>query len=1400
MHKGRSWNRVLLNHLSSLPHGRSLERHADAHPPRRSTQVAASALQLSEHVYGPTKSYQAGCHALIMVSVLTLVSGAVSAIFDYKARRRLRYFCGDRLSKGGLGTINPLAPESCPRDDSSRACFPLCPLLPVAIQAVALRSSTAAEALRPGTMPALEQTDTSSPRLGGALSKLRGKRHGGSISAGSVHNTSNDDIAEDGGGLRASVDAAIGKVKDRTIRRSHDDRRPSGDEVTSFNTSSSTTRSRLTSLIPGRKRRSSQGSTLDDGQSDSIRSSNGIPSPMLNESQTSLGLDDSGRSSLMTDGDHSDDGRPIRPTLSPRPSHVGYLTLSSPESNAQSHLAPSVEIPALRPPAEAFITNLTNVPHIVEPPDQDPSSSNLSSTRRSRSPAGRLKGAFTRNKSSSSGDSDPSVSTSSGAGGFGSLFKASSRRNSINLQDANASETTEVNTQDSKRSAAVAPSQGQASLNEQRPETPQQRERLILNTESVPTTPPNISETPKTLITPPTPIESSTSTFAQRIFASPTKVSPSSSRGSALSSTDSIRHRRAQSANLPSKLSHSIAPPLTPHVEEAKTPGGTLTQPTNASGFFTSFFSAAQKAADQLSTNITSSVGQGGKSKLGTAKPQNEQTGEDFGLGELDSSDGRTDVGQLPRAVDTLGKGDLSLSHLGISLTDGPSPMSSTIDLPQAEAQARSEDATRRVEEEAATRAVSMAYEKPAPSTTSQPSSRPLSIASNDRLTPTDQPISPPKSADLNMLARSGSVRSKLSGKRRRHRTSSATVATTTSNSIAAALQSSTTGLSNLAAHGPGHRLTGFAVASSRRNKEFHQLFRSVPEDDYLIEDYSAALQRDILLHGRLYVSEGHICFSSNILGWVTNLIISFDEVVSVEKKSTAVIFPNAIVIQTLQARNTFASFVARDSTYELLIGIWKISHPNLKSSLNGVALDNAGTGDKTEVADPEGSDAETADGSDDEVYDEDEDDDGGSFTDAGIPASTAGSDVGDQVVSRKPSAAPLGTPAPANGFTPKGLEHSDAVVTGAAVTADFPGPPTHAPTECSEAAEHYNRPLTDTIINAPLGKVYAIMFGTGSGTFMRKWLVEEEKSRELNYVDDKTGLDDEHKTFTFDYIKPLNNSVGPKQTKCITTNTLLAYDLSKAISIDCSTQTPDVPSGNVFTTKTRYCLMWGPNNSTRPIEKGANDGQISYVKSIIAAIEAAVTTKPPVKGVAKKGKRKGKKEIYDAEEANFQRAATVTEKKSDWGMFELLRGPLEPIVSLLRPFLTPQILIVILLMLLLYNWMWSPRSGAGVGFSGSYHPLDRARVYEDLWRKEESELWEWLEDRVGLDSIYASREQHERQKASTARTMGKRLETEKMSERQMDDAIQLTEERLLSLKDAVQRKKEKSHPIKQGA
>lgn len=859
------------------------------------------------------------------------------------------------------------------------------------------------------------------------------------------------------------------------------------------------------------------------------------------------------------------------------------MTLSSPEIQSQTRPVATASAPVPNVDTDSAAASSTSIPQIIETSHDDSNPLPIPPTDRDPSPVEKFKGAFTLpQRKKSAPDTDSLKSAGTGQASFGGIFKSKSRSGSLDPDEPDLDPTK---------------NQAQSSeASEYRPSTPQQRRgRPRVNTATLPATPPNLSDTPTTFVTPPTPTDpnADASTFPRR---SPKKSTPSRKRTDSLSSVDSIKNRRAQASSVPSKLSQSIpAPPLTPTVEETKTPGGTLTQPTHAAGgFFGSFFSAAQKAADQLSTSINTSIGPAQKSRAIESQTAEEASGEEVipGAESQGEAAGVADEGSKETAISTLGSGDLSLSHLGI--TDGPSPMSSTTNLLQEGPVPVADDANKKAEEEAAARAVSDAYEKPVAAIVSQATGghagggRPLSIASNDRLTLTGEP-SPPRDADIK---RSGSVRSKLSGRRRRRGTSATTGTAGTGgtvNTIAAGLAATSSGLANLANSGPGHRLTGFAVASNKRNKDFHQLFRSVPEDDYLIEDYSAALQRDILLHGRLYVSEGHICFSSNILGWVTNLVISFDEVVSVEKKSTAVIFPNAIVIQTLHARNTFASFVARDSTYELLIGIWKISHPNLKSSLNGVTLDDAGTGDKTEVAHPddvgdEGASDET--GSEDEVYDEDADDDADSYQDAGVAPSIAGSDYADPTLSRKASTALLNaSSAPqTNGTLPKGLESADAVVTGAAVSADFPGPPLHAPTQCSDSSEHYDRPLCDEIIPAPLGKVYSMTFGPASGTFMRKWLVEDQKSRELNLADDKNGLDNEHKTMTFDYIKPLYGSIGPKQTKCITTNTLKDYDLEKAVTVDVSTQTPDVPSGNVFVTKTRYCFMWGPGNSTRMI------------------------------------------------------------------------------------------------------------------------------------------------------------------------------------------------------------------------
>ena len=621
-------------------------------------------------------------------------------------------------------------------------------------------------------------------------------------------------------------------------------------------------------------------------------------------------------------------------------------------------------------------------------------------------------------------------------------------------------------------------------------------------------------------------------------------------------------HKRSSSASAaigPSKLSSVTTNPLTPPLEGHES--------NNAStGFFSSMLSAAQNAATNLSTNIhNSGIGLGGGTKDRTASsrssnlPRSRSASEPEDQSVASATQTTNDtMDQKDSAVRTLGAGDLSLSQLGLE-----EPASSVAS--PSSARFTDIDNTRARSESA-----------PADTQTSNGEFLPEEAASRPRSLNEgpDGDVTPPQPQIVNDekfgMDRAGSLR-------RAHRKRGSSVTTTgTGMNLGAPLTSVMSPVTQPAANVSSTKLTGFAVASKKRNRDFHLVFKSVPDDDYLIEDYSCALQREILAHGRLYVSEGHLCFSSNILGWSTTLVMSFDEIVSVEKRSTALLFKNGLMISTLHAKHVFASFTSRDATYDLIVNIWKLGHPTLTSTLNGVRLEGMG-GDKTEKmsAGPSmtletetqvdsGSEEESEEEGD-EFYDEEETEDG-AYNDTTEAAGGGGPEKPD---TRKASGMTTSNGVPAG-------QSKDA---GAA--PDFPGPATHPPTECGDAGSHYDKVVGDDVIAAPLGKVYSLMFGQNSAAFMTKFLSVDQKCTEVQ-MDDKRGLSLDNKSRTYTYIKPLYAPIGPKSTKCVITETVDNLDFEKAANLTMSTQTPEAPSGNVFVVKTKYCLSWAENNSTR--------------------------------------------------------------------------------------------------------------------------------------------------------------------------------------------------------------------------
>lgn len=223
------------------------------------------------------------------------------------------------------------------------------------------------------------------------------------------------------------------------------------------------------------------------------------------------------------------------------------------------------------------------------------------------------------------------------------------------------------------------------------------------------------------------------------------------------------------------------------------------------------------------------------------------------------------------------------------------------------------------------------------------------------------------------------------------------------------------------------------------------------------------------------------------------------------------------------------------------------------------------------------------------------------------------------------------------------------------------------------------------------------------------------------------------------------------------------------------------------------------------PIEKGANDGQTTYCNDLVKALKTGVTSRPRAGTNGSKQKLRGKRRKGDADPARTSPAtvkavaAGAQPKDSSWGLFEPLHGVLGPIVDIFSPMISSNMVIGFLLFIILINWFRGPRSSTS-GNSLAYMPTpQKIAAYEEIWRKEESDLWDWLEERVGMQGVaYPGNNDQEavaqarRQREQSLRNKGLRskLADVKMSEREVDHAIKVTEEKLAMLKSAIQEKK----------
>ena len=231
------------------------------------------------------------------------------------------------------------------------------------------------------------------------------------------------------------------------------------------------------------------------------------------------------------------------------------------------------------------------------------------------------------------------------------------------------------------------------------------------------------------------------------------------------------------------------------------------------------------------------------------------------------------------------------------------------------------------------------------------------------------------------------------------------------------------------------------------------------------------------------------------------------------------------------------------------------------------------------------------------------------------------------------------------------------------------------------------------------------------------------------------------------------------------------------------------------------------------PIEKGAADGQQQYGDQLMRVLKGALSGRPRGTTNASKGSKLVKKKRKGEKKAKEEKPEEKKKQGANWGVFEPLQGVLSPVTEILRPILRMEVVVAVLCIMVMVMWLRGPSSSAQVGPYKSHS--ERLAGYDALWAKEENEFWDWLESRASVDTVVLrersaasqgrkkneagdlakqrlkqqQQQKKKRSKSPESHDMETKLKAEKINQREMEDAVKITKERLEVLESVIERK-----------
>uniref|UniRef100_A0A8C6T999 GRAM domain containing 1A n=1 Tax=Neogobius melanostomus TaxID=47308 RepID=A0A8C6T999_9GOBI len=345
-----------------------------------------------------------------------------------------------------------------------------------------------------------------------------------------------------------------------------------------------------------------------------------------------------------------------------------------------------------------------------------------------------------------------------------------------------------------------------------------------------------------------------------------------------------------------------------------------------------------------------------------------------------------------------------------------------------------------------------------------------------------------------------------------------------------------------------------------QRNEDFRKIFKKLPDTERLIVDYSCALQKDILLQGRLYLSENWLCFYSNIFRWETTITILLKDVTSLTKEKTAKLIPNAIQISTENEKHFFTSFGARDRSFMMIFRLWQ--NALMDKSLSPKELWHI---------------VHQCYGTELGLTSEDDDYVSPTTEHMNEVPSSSGSRLGIDQPEPSPPAFQSSAPATTISITP--TNSSDPVsATSSFVSRLFDTVFTAAHCDCitgeveSFCTDLAGRRHINAVLRVSVDKLHDLLFS--ADTHFIQHLFSQRHFTDLSVGEWQQDSSTGSTSRVLSYTIALNNPLGPKTAPVVETQTLHKNSAKgECFVVDSEVITSGIPYQDYFYTVHRYCL-----------------------------------------------------------------------------------------------------------------------------------------------------------------------------------------------------------------------------------